>query len=617
MSIPLKYTEDFNQRLSCLSFDTLKCNTYLSILHKIVFDDLTALLRELLHHSIAYSQIEDYFKAVRGQFTGRFTPREEELICNAAGTGYQCFDLTILTKLLRHFPEKIHFETHLSSLAKVRNKICHLPNTDITQSQFETYFYECCDIASGLEEYIKKPKSLVQKFQNTYEVNTYFKEGRADLQIEALKNSLTELNTEFQVEEERLYILEEKIRQIDRQTDERHRRVANLKKLVQQVKNKFDPPEKEYWYLNAQEGLYIEPDFLNHRETKPPDQAIQDSILDIPGVVTKSVEIESWERHENIKNVIPFSRCGLGQSRSFHFHGGIVENKSVLQSPSTSVDTIYQLSDEESGACQSQSHDELSKTNKEQYHTNKTSNRKQKQVGGSLANIDLNSVYPLPSQGNVSTSNGTDIPQNHTKQSTKPHLLRIGLSLIPPKTKQLCDYIFSSKRNRKSEKRKKKNKRLNDLNVDWRLDDRELNKEFESDIYQDLGSYCGTSVVLHSNDDNENAWNFQIELKKGVPNLQIEFQGEVCLPGQYQSNVNPYLKRQYIFVIISKNYKNSADFQGIVNKCLCMCLKKGNKYGQCIPVLMTKQDKLPEEFLGKKIVHFYDENSMKNLFQSI
>lgn len=47
---------------------------------------------------------------------------------------------------------------------------------------------------------------------------------------------------------------------------------------------------------------------------------------------------------------------------------------------------------------------------------------------------------------------------------------------------------------RKSEKRKKKNKRLNDLNVDWRLDDRELNKEFESDIYQ--GKPVPTSIIL-------------------------------------------------------------------------------------------------------------------------
>ncbi|XP_071162883.1 uncharacterized protein [Mytilus edulis] len=668
-------------KTSTTNLKLLECNTYFAILHKIVFDDLTELLRKLLQHSIADSQIEDYFTAVRA-FIGRFTQREEELITNAAGTEYQCFDITILTKLLRYFPEKIYFERHLLSLTRIRNEICHLPNTDITQSQFETYFDECCDIASALEEYLKKPKLLVQKFQITCEVNKRPKEGRTELQIEALKNSLTELNTGFQVDKERLYNLEEKISQIDKQTDERHIQVVNLKKLVQQVKNTFDPPEKGYWYRNAQEGLYIEPDFLNRRETEPPDKAIQDSILDIPEVGTKTVEIESCERHENIQHIIPFSSptchleslnacadhdyrtstntdptaivtcgdhsaafttiksafwdgrssneiegsvvhlkggsnhiCELGQSSSSHV--GIVENKSVLQISSMLVDTIIQLSDEEFGAFQSQSQDNLAKTDKEPYHTNQISNRKQIQVGGSLANTDLHAVYPLPSQSNVSNSNGIDIPQNYKKKSTKPHWLRKGLSLIPSKTKQLCDYICSSKRNRKSEKRKKKNKRLNDLNVDWRLDDRELNKEFESDIYQDLGSYCGTSVVLHSNDDNENAWNFQIELKKGVPNLQIEFQGEVCLPGQYQSNVNPYLKRQYIFVIISKNYKNSADFQGIVNKCLCMCLKKGNKYGQCIPVLMTKQDKLPEEFLGKKIVHFYDENSMKNLFQSI
>ncbi|XP_063428016.1 uncharacterized protein LOC134711385 [Mytilus trossulus] len=683
MSFPFKSSTDFDQRLTCLSFDTLKCNTYLSILHKIVFDDLTELLRELLHRSIADYQIEDYYKAVRGQFTGRFTQREEELFTTAAGYGYQCFDITILIKLLRHFPEKIHFETHMSSLARVRNEICHLPNTDITHSQFETYFDECCDIASALEDYLKKPKLLAQKFQIIYEVNTRPKEDRTDLLIDALTLALAELNTGFQVDKERLYNLEEKISRIDRQTNERHIQVVNLKKLVQQVKNKFDPQEKGYWYRNAQEGLYIEPDILNHRETEPPDKAIQDSILDIPEVVTKSVEIESWERHENIQNVIPFSsptshleslnecadhdyktstntdqtaivtcgdhsaalstikpvfcdtrrsneiegsvvhlkggayqRCGLGQSRSFHFHLGIVENKSVSPSSSMSVDTINQLSDEESGACRSQSHDELSKTNKKQYHTNQTSKRKQKQVGGSLANIDLHSGYPLPSQGNVSNLNGTDIPQNHKKQSTKPRWLRKGLSLIPSKTKQLCDYIFSSKRNRKSEKRKKKNKRLNDLNVDWRLDDRELNKEFESDINQDRESYCDTAVVLHSDDDHENAQKFEKKLHVGIPKLKIEFKAEVCLPGQYRSNVIPYLTRQYIFVLVTQDYQNSQFFQHTVKSCLAESLKD-KKCGELIPVLMTNQDILPEEFLVKKPVLFYDENSMENLFQSI
>ncbi|XP_052105814.1 uncharacterized protein LOC127738565 [Mytilus californianus] len=679
MQFPITSTTDFN---------LLKCNTYVSILHKIVFDDLTELLRELLQHSIADSQVEDYYKAVRGQFPSRFIQREEELIINAVGTGYKCFDITIITKLLRHLPEKIHFETHLSSLARVRNEICHLPNTDITQPQFETYFDECCDIASALEDYLKKPKLLVQKFQIIYEVNIRSKEGRTDLQIEALNHSLIELNTEFQVEEicysdleERLYILEEQISQIDRQTDERHRQVVYLKTVVQQVHEKFDPPEEGYWNQNAQEGLYIEPDSLKHRETEPPDKARQGSFLDITAEVT-TVEKESCERHENIQHCIPFTRptpyleslnaCGdhgyrtstnrnptaigtcrdhsaafptikpvfcdkrssneidgsvvhlkdgtthrfgLGQSSSSHVE--IVENKRVLQSSSTSVDTIIQLSDEEFGACRSQSQDDkLPKTHKEEYYAIQTSNGKQIQVGDSLAKTDLLSGYPLPSQGNVSSSNGIDIHQNYKKQSSRPHLLTKLLSLLPSKPKQLCDFVFSSKRNRKRMKRRKRKDSLDDLGVEWRLGDKKLNKEFKNDMNQDLKSYCGTAVVLHSNDDNENAAHFQRELNIGVPNMKIEFQAEVCLPGQFRSNVIPYLERQYIFVLISKNYKKSADFQFIVEKCL-LCLEKDKKYGQLIPVLMTKQDKLPDEFLAKKPVAFFDEHSMKKLFRSI
>lgn len=156
---------------------SLECNRYLSILNKIIGDDLTELVRELLQHSIADSQVQDFYYAVRGQFNFGLTQREKQLIISAAGTGYQHLDITFLLKLLRHCPGKNRFEKQIASLTSIRNKLAHLPNTDITKSQFDSYFEECCDIASALEKYLKRPKSLVEKFQRIYEVNTCSKEG--------------------------------------------------------------------------------------------------------------------------------------------------------------------------------------------------------------------------------------------------------------------------------------------------------------------------------------------------------------------------------------------------------------------------------------------------------
>lgn len=126
---------------------------------------MTELVRELLQHSITDSQVEDFYNAVRGQFKYRFTQREKQLIISAAGTGYQHLDITFLLKLLRHCPGNYRFEKQIASLTSIRNELAHLPNTEITQSQFDSYFEKCCDIASALEKYLKRPKSLVQKFQ--------------------------------------------------------------------------------------------------------------------------------------------------------------------------------------------------------------------------------------------------------------------------------------------------------------------------------------------------------------------------------------------------------------------------------------------------------------------
>ncbi|VDH97543.1 Hypothetical predicted protein [Mytilus galloprovincialis] len=293
---------------------SLECNRYLSILYKIIGDDLTELVRELLQHSITDSQVEDFYNAVRGQFKYRFTQREEQLIISAAGTGYQHLDITFLLKLLRHCPRNYFIEKQIASLTSIRNELAHLPNTEITQSQFDSYFEKCCDIASALEIYLNRPKSLVQKFQRIYEVNTSSKEGRIDLQVERIKYSLAELkssediinNSEFN---KRLEFLEECICQIDRQTDERHRQVIYLKKCAQQVKKKMDSPEQAQCFLTAQGTKpCIDSESLKYRQEEYNNKTRRDPVLDKTNVLLKKVEEESCEGQTTFKHTPPSYR---------------------------------------------------------------------------------------------------------------------------------------------------------------------------------------------------------------------------------------------------------------------------------------------------------------------
>lgn len=131
-------------------------------------------------------------------------------------------------------------------------------------------------------------------------------------------------------------------------------------------------------------------------------------------------------------------------------------------------------------------------------------------------------------------------------------------------------------------------------------------------LFTDNDSCCRTAVVLYNDEDHENAEKFQRELNSKVPGANIELQDEVCLPGKYQLDVSPYFTRQYIFVLLSQYYKRSV-VEYKVHECLCMSLKDKIKRGRVIPVLMTKEDKLPDELLPIEPVEYYDENSMKRL----
>ncbi|XP_052058333.1 uncharacterized protein LOC127698732 [Mytilus californianus] len=706
--MPLPITSSVDYRL-------LECNTYLPILNKIIFDELTELLRELLQHSIANSKIEDYYHAVKRKLKRRFTQREEELIFNASRTGYRPFDITVIAVLLRHFYEKNNVETHITSLIRIRNELCHLKNTNITESQFDIYFGECCDIAFALEEYLKKPKFLVQKFQIIYEVNTRSKQDRNGIQIETIKHSLLDL--ELACEgihcsewEERLEFLEENISQIDREINESHRKLVYLKKYVQQVKEKFDAPEEKQWFGTSKDEEQIETYGLKCRQKvanartklhlplckseessrehdklrckwqmnkQPPirsygletvnrnaEYGIIKCVVEnlLPNVQQEFTEknnikayngrsskdketfhnsavfstLKKWDKKSNvlmpnqsnnedrpvvsIRNVTKYS-CGLGTIACVNKE--TTRNDTLLFKPDPVFETINQFSDEVAGICPKLSKTETNEAAKMEYT--------RKPVDFPLIVCEKDpepesrSTFSPPLDHNYFNSNKIVVPvgngeHRQHRQSYKPHslkkiseviLLAKQLSDVKPKARKLYETVCVLMRNRNRRRRKKMKDRLNDLGVDWRMGVTELELE---DIPQSIGCYCGTAVVLHSEhkEDYHDAEYFLKEVNRILPEVKIELQEEVRLPGKRKLDVRPYFSRQYIFVLLS-NYKKSQTFKYIVDMCLLLSLQEEDKHGRVIPVLFRKEDELPDAFLLKEPIEHYDQSSMNRL----
>ncbi|CAG2191837.1 unnamed protein product [Mytilus edulis] len=338
----------------------------------------------------------------------------------------------------------------------------------------------CCDIASALEKYLKRPKSLVQKFQRIYEVNTSSKEGRIDLQEDIINNS------EFN---KRLEFLEECICQIDRQTDERHRQVIYLKKCAQQVKKKMDSPEQAQCFFNRPSFVKttsiptystkpcIDSESLKYRQEEYNNKTRRDPVLDKTNVLIKKVEDESCEGQTTFKHTRPSyrlqphleslkacedfgirkcnernssvigtfehpiafptiksksmdrrslnrldpsvvylrsatnDRCKLAHSSSSYV--GITENNSILVSQSPSVDTVSQISVKERGANlsqrKSQNGTSLS-TNKKEDHRIRQLTNPQIKEGDSLAKPHTHEGKKLP----------TIMNKNHNEYFSKP-----------------------------------------------------------------------------------------------------------------------------------------------------------------------------------------------------
>lgn len=126
--------------------------------------------------------------------------------------------------------------------------------------------------------------------------------------------------------------------------------------------------------------------------------------------------------------------------------------------------------------------------------------------------------------------------------------------------------------------------------------------------------YCGTAVVLHSEhkEGYHEAEYFLKEVNRRLPDVKMELQEEVQLPGQKQLEVRPYFSRQYIFVLLS-NYYKSKTFKYIVDMCLLLSLEEEDKHGRVIPVLSKKEDVIPDVFRLKEPIESYDQNSMNRL----
>lgn len=133
-------------------------------------------------------------------------------------------------------------------------------------------------------------------------------------------------------------------------------------------------------------------------------------------------------------------------------------------------------------------------------------------------------------------------------------------------------------------------------------------------IFTGIDCYCGTAVVLHSEhkEGYHEAEYFLKEVNRRLPDVKIELQDEVRLPGQKKIDVRPYFSRQYIFVLLSK-YNESQTFKYIVESCMMLSIEEEDKHGRVIPVLSRKEDVIPDVFRLKEPLESYDQNSMNRL----
>ena len=152
-------------------------------LNLVIIDELTQILRDLLHNEI---QPTDIFNTVKQNYLKIFRSDEIALISTAKTKSYNDFDITLLYKLLRNVCPNIPSPTQqwgdpemplqneitvgddIERIRLIRNKVLgHISEAAITETEFQEYWSTISDICTRMQTLLNK--DYVRRFKNAEE----------------------------------------------------------------------------------------------------------------------------------------------------------------------------------------------------------------------------------------------------------------------------------------------------------------------------------------------------------------------------------------------------------------------------------------------------------------
>lgn len=158
--------------------------TRFSRLILVIIDELTQILRDLLHSEISPTQI--YNRVKQMNYLQKLRPDQIVVINDANNRGYQEFDTTLLYTLLRNVCRNIPPPSRNWGVSKlpsqnevtvgddiervriIRNKICgHIAEAAIPETEFKDYWSIILDICTRMQALLKN--DYVKRLQDAKE----------------------------------------------------------------------------------------------------------------------------------------------------------------------------------------------------------------------------------------------------------------------------------------------------------------------------------------------------------------------------------------------------------------------------------------------------------------
>ena len=139
----------------------------------VIIDELTQILRDLLHNEISPSLI--YNKVIQRNYLSKLRPEQVVVIKNANTHGYQDFDITLLYTLLRNVcqrmpspsqnwgvstmpsPNEVTVGDDIERIRLIRNKLFgHISEAAISETEFKDYWSIISDICTRMQALLSK-----------------------------------------------------------------------------------------------------------------------------------------------------------------------------------------------------------------------------------------------------------------------------------------------------------------------------------------------------------------------------------------------------------------------------------------------------------------------------